>query len=71
MVDCEECLYRRVCAKTLRECRLRGGGEKDLHIIIKQQEEEIERLRNELSKAQAANIDWDDQPSPFKHWLED
>lgn len=70
-VDCEECTYRGSCVKTLNECRSHNGGQRDLYIIIEQQKEEIERLKNELSKLQAANMDWDNQPSPFKHWLED
>lgn len=70
-VECEECTYRYGCAKTLNECRSHGGGQRDLYIIIERQKEEIERLKNELSKAQAEQMDWDNQPSPFKHWLED
>ena len=70
-IDCEECTYRCGCAKTLKECRSHGGGQRDLYIIIERQKGEIERLKNELSKAQAEQMDWDNQASPFKHWFED
>lgn len=71
MVECNECVYKLGCAQTLRECRSNGGGQEDPYITIEKQRKEIERLERELSAAKAACVDWDNAPSPFKHWLED
>ena len=47
-IDCNECVFRDECAKTLKECRSHGGGERDLEILLEKQRRELMELRKKI-----------------------